>query len=295
MTWMKRMSKSMKLSDGNVEGIRKQRYRINFRSIKGIVIAMLVFFTLIVFAVQISFSFNNFNKLITEEVHRSLQIEAERQASGVNEQFEGWGEASSFYALTIASSREYNTELSIELLKKYMEKDALIVGGGFWLEPYEYSKEEKYYAPYLYRDGGNIEVSWDYSNEEANYYQYDWYQNGIQSDKPVVWSEPYADAVTDVPMITSSSVIVKDGKQKECDFRKNNTGMVFLTDNIIKTKIPQKIVLHIKWHNRHVLPTGGFIKFLLFSLVCFIDRKIFYSFYIGAGIEIRLRKGTMLS
>lgn len=210
---MKRMSKSMNLSDRNVQGIWKRRNRINFRSIKGIVIAMLVFFTLIVFAVQISFSFNNFNKLITEEVYRSLQIEAERQASGVNEQFEGWGEASSFYALTIASNTEYNTELSIELLKNYLEKDVLIVGGGFWLEPYEYSKEEKYYAPYLYRNGANIEVSWDYSNEEANYYQYDWYQNGIQSDKPVVWSEPYADAVTNVPMITSSSVIVKDGKK----------------------------------------------------------------------------------
>jgi methyl-accepting chemotaxis protein len=212
-TLMRRMSMEERASRESIGTIKNRKSIVNFKSIKGIVIAMLAFFNLIVFAVQISFSFNNFNKLITQEVYQSLQIEAERQASGVNEQFERWGEASRFYALTISTMQEYNTEFSLELMKKNLEEDPLIVGGGFWLEPYEYNKEEKYYGPYMYRDGSKIETTWDYSNEASDYYQFDWYQDGIQSDKPVVWSEPYADAVTGVPMITATSTIIKGGKK----------------------------------------------------------------------------------
>jgi len=210
---MKRILGNFNLSNMKLQNIKAIKKFMNFKSIKSIVITLLVFFTLIVFAIQIGFSFSNFNKLITKEVHKSLQTEAEKEASNVNTKFERWGEASSIYASTIASMPVYDTQLSLDILKKYLEADKIIVGGGFWLEPYEYSKEDKYYGPYLYRDGDNIELTWDYSNEETDYFQYDWYKDGFKYDKQVTWSEPYADAVTNVPMITSTSAILKNGKK----------------------------------------------------------------------------------
>lgn len=183
------------------------------KSIKSIIITSLVVFTLAVFAVQIGFSFNGFNRLITEEVNTNLQVKAEKEAATVHAQFAKWGEASRFYASIIGSMPGYDTDLLLSILEKYLEDDQLIVGGGFWLEPYQYSEEDKYYGPYIYRDGDKIKLTWEYSSEEEDYFQYDWYKDGFRLNETVIWSEPYPDAVTGVPMITATSAIEKNGQK----------------------------------------------------------------------------------
>ncbi len=210
---MEKTSKNVKPSKRKLSDMNRRRSIVKFRSIKSIAITLSVLFILVIFTVQIGFSFTNFNRLITNEVYKSLQAQAEKEAASVNTEFGRWGEATHSYALTIGSMPEYDTELSLGLLKKHLEKDKSIVGGGFWLEPYEYDKSNKYYGPYMYRDGDKIELTWDYSNEETDYFQNDWYQDGFRYDKPVIWSEPYADTVTGVPMITATSTIVKNGKK----------------------------------------------------------------------------------
>jgi methyl-accepting chemotaxis protein len=90
----------------------------------------------------------------------------------------------------------------------------IIVGGGYWLE-YDTIPGKKYYGPYWYRDGSTIRLTWDYGNEANDYTLLDWYRNdGLASGQRVVWSELYNDSVTNVPMLTATSALVRDGRKE---------------------------------------------------------------------------------
>lgn len=89
----------------------------------------------------------------------------------------------------------------------------LIVGGGYWLEYYTIPGE-KFFGPFWYREGDEILLTWDYSNEENDHTRFDWYRNdGIATGQAVVWSDLYEDALTGVPMITATSALMQ-GQQK---------------------------------------------------------------------------------
>lgn len=221
--------------------MKKIRKPVKRNSIRNIVILSLVFFTMVVFILQIGFSFNSFNRLITDEIHTNLKSEAEKEAAVVNAQFADWGEACSYYASTIALIPDFDTDLSLSLgiLKKYIATDDRIIGGGFWLEPFQYSKDQKYYGPFLYRGTDNIVLTWPYAKEDDEYFQYDWYKNAFQSDKTtVIWSEPYADAVTKVPVITATSPIVKE--DNKVGVTTLDIGLKELQDHIAGIKVGKK-------------------------------------------------------
>ncbi|SIQ88339.1 Methyl-accepting chemotaxis protein [Alkalispirochaeta americana] len=89
----------------------------------------------------------------------------------------------------------------------------LIVGGGYWLEYYTIP-DEKFFGPFWYKEGDDILLTWEYSNEENDHTQFDWYRNdGIATNQTVVWSDLYEDAVTGVPMITATSALMQ-GRDK---------------------------------------------------------------------------------
>ncbi|WP_432748996.1 methyl-accepting chemotaxis protein [Pectinatus haikarae] len=68
------------------------------------------------------------------------------------------------------------------------------------------------YGPYVFKNDGKIDVSWDYSNGVDDYFKYDWYKDGVKAKNSGYWSEPYEDAVSKVAMITVSCPIKKDDK-----------------------------------------------------------------------------------
>jgi methyl-accepting chemotaxis protein len=106
-----------------------------------------------------------------------------------------------------------NFSLFEEITVQLISENPIITGGGYWLE-FDTIPGQRYYAPYWYRDGETIRQTWEYSNEENDYTQYTWYKNdGIASSKRVVWSELYNDSVTNVPMITATSPLTRNGKK----------------------------------------------------------------------------------
>ncbi len=156
--------------------------------------------------------FFNFRNIFQDEAITKIQNQVEHEASKINTTFEQLSETSYLYASDIGIMPGYSEDTLFPILENDIRNHSLIVGGGFWLQPFEYDKSQKYYGPYMYRDGDKITLTWDYSKEENDYFQFDWYKDGLSTDKNVVWSEPYADAVTGVNMITATSPIHKDGK-----------------------------------------------------------------------------------
>ncbi len=117
------------------------------------------------------------------------------------------------YASVITTYNDFDVSFLEDISKKIVDSRSIIVGGGYWLE-YNTIPGKKYYGPYWFRDGQNIKITWEYSNEKNDYTKFDWYlQDGLSAGARTVWSKPYNDAVTQVPMITATSVLQRNGKK----------------------------------------------------------------------------------
>ncbi|MDF2540724.1 MAG: rane assosiated methyl-accepting chemotaxis protein with hamp domain [Herbinix sp.] len=112
---------------------------------------------------------------------------------------------------TMASQIARNVELTYQtltlkqyedILSKIIFENDLAYGSGIWFEPFVYNKEEKYVGPYIYKEGNASVVTYDYSNEEYDYFNYDWYKNAAKDSKEPVFSELYFDPTLNVTMST---------------------------------------------------------------------------------------------
>lgn len=101
----------------------------------------------------------------------------------------------------IASEDETAYKSAIEKVLK-TNKDTF--GSGIWFEPYEFSKKEKYFGPYAYKEGNDIFITMDYSNEAYNYLDDEWYVNAKNNQEASSWSDPYYDETSNITMITTS-------------------------------------------------------------------------------------------
>ena len=84
----------------------------------------------------------------------------------------------------------------------------MVLGSGFWFEPYKYDSSEQYMGPYWYKDGGSIIETWDYSNAEYDYFSQEYYLNakkitGMQAEI----TDPYYDPTSGCIMATCSAPI----------------------------------------------------------------------------------------
>jgi len=78
-------------------------------------------------------------------------------------------------------------------------------GVGVWYEPYQYKKYLKYYGSYAFRNNGQISFSEDYSTEEYNYPQKDWYLIGKDTKQTVMWTDPYYDKNSNATILTTTA------------------------------------------------------------------------------------------
>ena len=115
-------------------------------------------------------------------------------------------------AMTLNLKSINNIDVAMSLTDEYIKSDDLIFGSGYWFEPNAYDSAQKYYGPYKYKDGGNIKLTWDYSNAEYDYFKYDWYKKGLATDN-IAWSEPFYDEVSKITMLTIAKPIIKDNKK----------------------------------------------------------------------------------
>ena len=176
------------------------------------VVATIVIISLVI-GIQTWFSIGQFRNNMEVKIRENLKYQAGEAVNKLNTRFAQIGKYTELLAYNIEAMPAYDSNLLLHILDKYVASDSLIVGSGFWFEPNAYQQGLKYYGPYKYRDDkGQIILTWEYSNEEYDYFKYDWYKSGFTAKDKVAWTEPYEDAVTKVAMITSASPIRKDGK-----------------------------------------------------------------------------------
>lgn len=109
-------------------------------------------------------------------------------------------------------------EQYMEFSKKLITLNKNTLGSGIWIEPYKYKSTEKYFGPYVYKDGDDILYSTEYETDDYDYPTTDWYLSG-KSKKDVAgevlaagWTNPYYDETTGITMITMAVPIIKNGE-----------------------------------------------------------------------------------
>ncbi|MCX6152488.1 MAG: cache domain-containing protein [Ignavibacteriales bacterium] len=94
------------------------------------------------------------------------------------------------FAILIQNSN-YSKENLLQTIRLIVENNIEIFGVTIAFEPYEFSRNIKYFAPYYYKYNEQIK----YTNLGDGSYDYphmDWYQIPKELNKPI-WSEPYLD------------------------------------------------------------------------------------------------------
>ena len=116
-------------------------------------------------------------------------------------------------AMNLSSMKNYDMEFASSLVQQLVKSDDIIYGSGIWFAPNAYPGGEKWFGPYFSKEAdGSVKLIMDYSNEEYNYPQFNWYKESIKGGNKVFWDEPAYDDVSKTSMMSSSAPIRHNGQ-----------------------------------------------------------------------------------
>ncbi|MFS0555485.1 methyl-accepting chemotaxis protein [Brevibacillus sp. 179-C9.3 HS] len=181
------------------------------RSIKNVLVTILAAITIGIFILQLLFGFLQFEQIISDEVEAKLQMQVAKEAAYLNGMLDKTGKLSETLTYSVSHGSKETIKQIEGTLVDVVASDPLIVGGGFWMEPFSFDSTQKLYGRYAIRNNDKVELDPAYSDGSYDYLAQDWYKAGMV-DKPYVWTEPYADPISKVPMVTAIAPIRTGGK-----------------------------------------------------------------------------------
>ena len=154
---------------------------------------------------------------MTDQVGQRMDAELNAAQNHVEEKLKGITCSASNIANMVAGNYTRATaEEYQEILSSIVRSDDMILGSGLWFEPYAFDPAEKYFGPYFYKDGGSIVTTYEYSNEEYDYFVQEYYTNA-KTARAVMVTDPYYDPTSGLIMSTCSAPIVApDGTYLGC-------------------------------------------------------------------------------
>lgn len=173
-------------------------------------LAMLLSVSLITMAMLSVISYSSSKSIIENQIQTNMNAELNAEINNILLKTEKISTMATQISRNVASTYK-TTQLSQyeELLGKAVYDSNLAYGSGIWFEPYVYDANMKYVGPYIYKDGAAPAVTYDYSNEDYDYFSYDWYKNAKNDAKEPVFSALYYDDSLKTTM-TSCSVPIYD-------------------------------------------------------------------------------------
>ncbi|UED76647.1 methyl-accepting chemotaxis protein [Brevibacillus sp. DP1.3A] len=181
------------------------------RSIKNVLVTILAAITIGIFILQLVFGFLQFEQIISNEVEEKLQMQVAKEAAYLNGMLDKTGKLSETLTYSVSHGSKETIKHIEGTLVDVVASEPLIVGGGFWMEPYSFDNSQKLYGRYAIRNNDKVELDPAYSDGSYDYLAQDWYKAGMV-DKRYVWTEPYADPISKVPMVTAIAPIKVGGK-----------------------------------------------------------------------------------
>lgn len=202
-------------------------------------VLVIMFFSAVIFVVTLGYNYYQSRMILRKELESnarnlamSLVHRVETQLTAVAKMTEG-----------IARSLEIgeHTEQQLHsLLRVTVENNPEIYGSFVAFEPYAFSAKLHLYAPYYYRDKGEVAfIRLENSNIDFPYPYWDWYQIPRELGK-LEWSEPYFDeGASNILMSTCSTPFYKEinGKKQLKGIVGANISLDALTELVSSVKI----------------------------------------------------------
>jgi len=108
----------------------------------------------------------------------------------------------------LVENSDFSEETILKILKHMVENNPELYGATMAFEPGFYTSEEKYHAPYYFKQNGTLKLMY-LGDDRYDYFTMDWYQIPKELNRPV-WSEPYYDeGAGNVVMSTYSTPIFR--------------------------------------------------------------------------------------
>lgn len=152
-------------------------------------------------------SYEKSKKIISEKTEVSMKNQLEGNKNLIEKSLIENGQASESLSkvvkvcMNLLSKEQYG-----EILKEIILTSKETYGTGVWFEPYKYEEKLKYFGPYAHKKGDKIVFVDDYSNEEYDYHNLEWYKNGVKENEGISkWSKAYRDDVTKTAMVTATT------------------------------------------------------------------------------------------
>ncbi|MEW8955417.1 methyl-accepting chemotaxis protein [Clostridium sp.] len=158
-------------------------------------------------------SYFSSQNLINKEIESKMQNQLKASSEEIQKKLLKHQQITQSLSKTVETFyKTINEEDYINLLKNTVLTNEETLGIGVWYEPYKFNSNKKFFGPYAFRENGSAKYTADYSKDDSNYNQEEWYKIGVNSSKEVQWSRPYVDKVTNISMVTSSSPFYDENK-----------------------------------------------------------------------------------
>ncbi len=119
------------------------------------------------------------------------------------------------------------------------------IGGGIWYQPHVLDKQTKYFGPYAYREGKQVNFSWDLNTPEYDYLNQDWYRIA-QVDSltqhfgsRIFWTEPYYDEAATYSLMMTVDAVMFDAQGKGIGMATVDWSLAELTEFLDSVKVSE--------------------------------------------------------
>ncbi|PHV69641.1 methyl-accepting chemotaxis protein [Sporanaerobium hydrogeniformans] len=170
------------------------------------ILPVIILAMLILTVISANFSTN----IIEKKIEEQMTAELSAQKNKIEQSLHIVASTATNISRTVGTTYK-NLKLSDyeKMLQQIILDNDIVLGSGLWFEPYAYDSTEQYVGPYIYKDGDNVVVTYDYSNESYDYFSKDYYTKAKNSYTAII-TDPYYDETSKLIMASCSTPIMDD-------------------------------------------------------------------------------------
>lgn len=176
-----------------------------FKSIQSRTLATIVPVLVVILGLTGVITFLDNKNTLEEQIDYRMDGILESVTQSVENNLQAHSKIPELMASQIETSPYHTVEQYEKMFRKVVPSNEATFGAGVYFEPYKYNATQEFFSLYVYREGDKLEATEVYSDPAYNYPTQDWYTMVADTDKKVVFSNPYYDETSDVTMVTTSS------------------------------------------------------------------------------------------
>lgn len=154
--------------------------------------------------------------IVNEQISDTMEATLDAEAGSIEDYLNAVQSMAMTISRTVGTTYKEMTLPQYEsMLAAIIKDNDMVLGSGIWFEPYVYDKSERYVGPYIFKNGGSISTTYDYSNASYDYFSQEYYTLAQASVKPVI-TDPYYDATSNTIMSSCTMPILDRDKFIGC-------------------------------------------------------------------------------